>query len=132
MFLCLTVFLYLAGTFFFVAFCWAKAWDYREWQYSYDLFLALTGVSHFSIHYLLLWLGFKKKWLDKYIITALEILDGLVYGPVTVSLVLIVFFHIVGASVDVYFLVLLILCLGILFSRIYSSKRILDNLRCKE
>lgn len=124
--------LYLVGTYLFVAACWLKVWGYGEYLRFYDFFLILIGFVHFSAHYLLLWSGLKKMWISKYNIIALALLDGFAYVPTILAMAPEVFFLIIGAPVEVYFFVLLVLCFGILFLRIYSSKKFFDHFRYKE
>ena len=78
---CVVMFLlYFVGTVFYSTLCASKALFPQFWTSSHELQRILSGVATFMLHYVLLWIGYKKGFLDRFIIRALKILDLVFYG----------------------------------------------------
>lgn len=78
---CIIMFLlYFIGSYLFAGLCASRYIFYHEWTSLYDLQILLLGLATFVLHYVLLWIGYKKGFLDRFIIRALKILDLVLYG----------------------------------------------------
>ena len=72
--------LYFVGAFWCASLLATRA-VFLSWPPEYDpSLLVLVLVVYFS-HFLLLWIGHKKNWLDLFVVCALMILDLILYGP---------------------------------------------------
>ena len=89
---CIIMFLlYLVGTVCFASQCTTKYLFPRFWTSSDELLLILSGLATFVLHYVLLGIGCKKGFLDRFVVRALTILDIVLYGS---QLILLICFYV--------------------------------------
>ncbi|MBQ8797534.1 MAG: hypothetical protein IJZ56_05020 [Oscillospiraceae bacterium] len=131
---CITIFvLYLVGTVCFAMQCVAMIIFGEQ---AVNLRLALPGLTGFVVHYLLLWFGYKKGFLDRFVIRGLRILDWVLYGIWSGGWSLFAIFLQLMAGFDNDSIILILLIFAVivvvLLLREITSRKMLAGLKAEQ
>ena len=79
---------HLAASIFFASACMGRWVFFLYWNGYYDLCLFLFGFAVYFIHYIVIFWGYNRGWLRKWVVNFLQVVEIILFAPQVLYLVI--------------------------------------------